>query len=117
MKYLLLFALCGLSVAGVAQTVNNVPLKDIKTEYVQIVGSSNLLNTRISIELDFGQVNNYWSQRDTQLRDEKDKKVVFNSMIDALNFMSQNGYEFVQAYVFDIGNQQVYHYLMRRKKA
>ena len=36
-------------------------------------------------------------------------------MIDALNFMSKNGYDFVTAYAFAIGNQNVYHYLMRKK--
>jgi len=36
-------------------------------------------------------------------------------MIDALNFMSKNEYEFVQAYALTVGNQNVYHYLMKKK--
>jgi hypothetical protein len=37
-------------------------------------------------------------------------------MIDALNFMTKNGYEFVQAYALVLSNQNVYHYLLRKKR-
>jgi hypothetical protein len=37
-------------------------------------------------------------------------------MIDALNFMSKNGFEFVNAYAITMGNQNVYHYLLRNLK-
>lgn len=99
-----------------AQTVNDIPLKDINTEYIQIVGTSKLLSTKLTIEIDFGQANKIFSGNDTQLKDSDGKRIVFNSMIDALNFMSSNGYEFVQAYVITVANQNVYHYLMRRIK-
>ena len=52
-----------------------------------------------------------------EIRDENDKAVEFNSMIDALNFMTANGYEFVQAYAFSVASgPNVYHYLMRKSK-
>lgn len=99
-----------------AQTVNGVPLKDIKSEYVQIKGTSKLLSSKINIELDFGQHNKYFKVKDTQLMDENDKLITLNSMVDALNFMTKYGYEFVQAYAFSVGNQNVYHYLLRKKQ-
>jgi hypothetical protein len=38
-------------------------------------------------------------------------------MIEALNFMNANGYEFLQAYGVSINNNETEHYyLLRRKK-
>lgn len=100
-----------------SQTVNDIPLKDIDVEYIQIVGSSRLLSNKLTIEIDFGQENKFFSSdKDTRVKDVNGKNMIFNSMIDALNFLSANGYAFVQAYAFSVGNQNVYHYLMRKNK-
>lgn len=99
-----------------AQSVNDVPIKDIDVEYVQIVGTSKLMSNKVTIEIDFGQENKFWKAQDTQVKDENGKLVSFNSMIDALNFMSKNGYDFVAAYTVTVSNQNVYHYLLRKGK-
>jgi hypothetical protein len=104
--------------AAQSQTVNDTPVKDIDVDYVQIVGTSRLLSNKVTIEIDFGQENKLFSSdKDTRIKDANGKNLVFNSMVDALNFMTKNGYEFVQAYAFSAGsNQNVYHYLLRKKK-
>ncbi|MBL7722204.1 MAG: hypothetical protein JNK98_09455 [Chitinophagaceae bacterium] len=100
-----------------SQSVNDIPIQDIDVEYIQIVGTSRLLSNKLTIEIDFGQENKFFSSdKDTRVKDAKGKNMIFNSMIDALNFLSANGYAFVQAYAFSVGNQNVYHYLMRKKK-
>lgn len=99
-----------------SQTVNGVPIKDIDVDYMQIVGTSKLMSNKVTIEIDFGQVNKYWSREDTQVKDSNGKLVVFNSMIDALNFFSKNGYEFIDANAITIGNQNVYHFMLKKKK-
>jgi hypothetical protein len=118
MKKLLLSAVilvCSLTIK--AQTVNDIPLKDIDVEYVRIVGTSKLLTTKLTIEIDFGQRTKFFSSgKETIVKDIDGKAMDFNSMIDALNFMSSNGFEFVTAYALTIGNQNVYHYLLRNKK-
>lgn len=98
-----------------AQTVNDIPINEIDVEYIQIVGTSKLLSNKVTIQIDFGQENKYWSNKDTQVKDENGKLLVFNSMIDSLNFLSENGYEFVNAYAITLGNQNVYHYILKRK--
>ena len=98
-----------------SQTVNGVPIADINTEYVQIVGTAKLLSQKVSIEIDFGQENKLFNARDTQFRNKDGKLVIFNSMIDALNFMSENGYDFVDAYTITISSQNVYHYLLKKR--
>jgi hypothetical protein len=101
----------------ISQTVNDTPIKDIDVEFVQIVGTSKLFKNKVTIQLDFGQSVKFFSSgKETQIKDENGKRLSFNSMIDALNFMSKNGYDFVHAYAITIGNQNVYHYLLQKRK-
>lgn len=117
-KQLLFIAICVLfSFGASSQTVNDIPVKDIDVDYVQIVGTSKLFSNKLTIEIDFGQENKVFKDKDTRVKDENGKNMVFNSMVDALNFMTKNGYEFVQAYAFAVGtNQNIYHYLLRKSK-
>jgi extradiol dioxygenase family protein len=86
-----------------------------KYVYCELVGTSRLLSTKITITVDFGEHMNVW--RDNRMKDEQTGRVkVFNSMIDALNLMGDDGWEFVQAYVVTIGQQNVYHWLLKRRR-
>lgn len=97
---------------GISQTLNNVTLKDIYLDYVQIIETAKLF-----IQIDFGQNTKFFSTRgETILKDKEGKRMDFNSMIDALNFMSKSGFEFVKAYTVTIGNQNVYHYILNKIK-
>lgn len=109
------FILCMASQALKAQSVNGIPISEIDVEFIQILGHSKLFSDKVSISLDFGQDTKFFSDRKAEdIRDNEGKKVKFNSMIDALNFMSSHGFEFVQAYAFAVNNQNVYHYLMKQ---
>jgi hypothetical protein len=64
--------------------------------------------------MDFGQSTKLMT--DTRYKDPETGKVVkFNSMVDAMNFMGKNGWEFTQAYIVTSGNQNVYHWLLKRQ--
>lgn len=116
MKNLILFFLLCVSFSMSSQTVNNIPLKDIDVEYIQIVGTSRMMSDKVNIEIDFGQDTKFFgSNKRKKIRDKKGNKVKFNSMIDALNYMSQNGFSFVQAYALTEEKQNIYHYLMKKK--
>lgn len=99
-----------------SQTVNGKPISEIDVEYVQIVGTGKLLSQKVIIDIDFGQEDKLFSFKDTQVKDKNGELKTFNSMIDALNFMSENGYEFVSAYALTIGTQNVYHYLLKKRE-
>lgn len=105
------------SLSSFAQTINDVPLKDVDVEYIEIVGTAKLFSTKLNIRLDFGQANKFWTDKEYQLKDADGKKIDFNSMIDALNFMSKNGYELIMPYVVTDNSQNIYHYLLRKKKS
>lgn len=85
--------------------IKNIP-EDV--EYCQIVGTRMI--AKISISIDFGQK---FFAKSGLIRDGK--YFSFNSMVDALNFMVKNGWEYVDAYAISVGNQKVYHYLLKRK--
>ncbi len=118
-KLILLLALCILGALNLnAQTVNNIPIGEIDSDYLEILGRVRG-TTKIAVEVDFGQ-GKKWSSNLTRvnvIKDENGKSIVFNSMIDALNFFSFFGYEFVNAYAHPVGmtEEMQYHYILRKK--
>jgi len=84
----------------------------VKYVYCEIIGTSNLLGTKVTIAIDYGESVKFGE--DKRLRDDQGKVQKFNSMIDALNYMGDQGWEFVQAYVVTHNsNTNVYHYLLK----
>lgn len=112
-KVLTLLLMSLLFITATAQ--NEKPQQEDKPEqfmYCQIVGTSKLMSNKVTIEIDFGQAKGFWS--DNRLRGEDGKTIVFNSMVDAMNWMGNDGWEFVQAYVVTVGQQNVYHWLLKK---
>ncbi len=82
--------------------------------YCEIVGSHKFMSTKVTVEVDYGQEVKPWSFQDDRIIDQTTgKPKSFNSMVDAMNFMGESGWEFVQAYVVTSGNQNVYHWLLK----
>ena len=83
-----------------------------KFVYCEIVGTAKLMSNKVTITVDFGQKMSIWA--DNRMK-QNGKAVGFNTMIDALNFMGKEGWEFAQAYIVTEGsNQNVYHYLLKK---
>lgn len=87
-----------------------------KTVYAELLGyQKGLFSRKVTVTVDFGQAVSFWrSNRDTKLVDDNGKDIVFNSMVDAMNFMGERGWHFMQAYVITEGNQNVYHWLLSK---
>lgn len=98
------------------QSVNNIPIKDLEVEYIEITGNYKLFKGKVTIDIDFGQRDKGLNTKDRKVLDENGKNIFFNSMVDALNFMSKNGYEFVQAYTVASENTSTIYYLMKKSK-
>ncbi len=114
-KILVLFASIFIAFTTYAQKNLTELSKDkAKEEYCMILATEKFLSTKVTVEVDFGQEWSFWKDK-RGLRDENGKKIVFNSVIDALNYMASEGWEFVNAYVLTVSGQNVYHYVMRRK--
>ena len=115
MKNLLIYTIfLFFGISSFSQTINNTPISEIDAEYIQIKGISAFNSFKIKVMIDFGQEMKYYTNGEIKGKDGK--KVKFNSMIGALNFMSKNGYNFIQAYSMSVGNNEVYYHIMKKKE-
>jgi hypothetical protein len=108
MKKIILVLVCvSLAFAAYAQKDSQDPTKG----YCEIIGTQRFLSFKVNVEVDFGQSKSY---NEKFLVDDKGKKLIFNSMIDALNYMAELGWHFEQAYAITHNKQNVYHYLLSK---
>lgn len=110
MKKVLLFAMMAVfTLSLLAQE----PVKKTHKVFCELVGTTKFLSAKVNVQIDFGQ-NPY---KDRRIVDENGKSKTFNSMVDAMNYMGELGWEFEQAYVVTMGNQNVYHWLLSKDVA
>ena len=92
--------------------VNSVDINAIKeVHYVQLLGV--LENKKMIIEVDYGQ---QLSDKDQVITSADGKPHHFESMVDALNFMYENGWEFLNAYEIKSADGDIYHFLLKKKE-
>lgn len=101
------------------QVVDGVNIAEQKgVDYLEILGfNMGLFKKKIVVIVDYGQRIKAFED-DSAVEGPDGKRIIFNSMIDAVNQFSGWGWELMFAY--DISSGQggtVYHYVMRRKKA
>ena len=100
--------------AQIVDTVNIGTHPEIK--YIEVVGFTKFLNpNKVNIVVDYGQEKRIFDDV-ISLRDKTGKKVVFNGMVDALNFFELNGWTYVSNYIVTLQNSNVYHFLLRKKQ-
>lgn len=84
--------------------------------FCELLGTGKLFSNKVTVTVDFGQETSFWLGASNQyLVDDNGKAIKFNSMVDAMNYMGKRGWEFEQAYVVTIGNQNVYHWLLSKE--
>lgn len=82
-------------------------------QYCTVVATPRLLSSRVTIDIDYGERRSIW--KDNRVKDEEGRAKKFNSIIDALNFMGNNGWSLVNAFPVTTGNNTfVYHYVFRK---
>lgn len=82
--------------------------------YCELVGTGKVLSSKVNVQADFGQKTSIWKGVD-YVKGDDEKPIKFNSMVDAMNYFGQQGWEFVQAYVVSTNNQNVYHWLLKKE--
>jgi len=95
------------SVVSFAQTDSS-----LVEQYCQVIATPGLLSNRVTIDIDFGEQKNYW--KDERLRTYNGKLKKFNTIIDALNFMGKEGWNFINAYPVKMANTEIYHFAFRK---
>ncbi|NBO60598.1 MAG: hypothetical protein EBU82_06465 [Flavobacteriia bacterium] len=116
MKKMLAVLVFGLMSFGArAQVVvDGTNINDLDIKYVELVGQAKLLSlTKIKVFVDYGQ-DFSWKQQ--TIKNTEGKNAAFNSMIDALNFMDQNGWEYVSNYLINNNGELTYKFLLHKKE-
>ncbi len=85
--------------------------------YCQLVGRGKLYSTKYQIRLDMGQNTKYFFTKNLSLLNDNGEFIKLKSMIDALNFMTTQGWEFTTAYssFVDASQSPEIFYLLRKK--
>lgn len=113
-KYLFIAsALVSMLAFGDGPTNTSAP--PVKFAYCELLGTTLFGSlTKVTVTIDYGNVMQAFN--DTRIKDESGKVKDFNSMVDALNYMGDKGWELAQAYAVSLGSMgQVYHFLLKRK--
>ena len=85
-------------------------------EYCMVLASKNLAG-KITLSVDYGEQGGFMKSSSTRVRTDDGKVAKFKSVIDALNYMAQDGWKFTDAYPLGAGGNYVLHYVMRREVA
>lgn len=84
-----------------------------------MIGTGNFSGNKIKISFDFGCQNfSYRASEDNMLVNDKGDPIDFLSMINALNYMAQKGWELHSVYSASIkgmGAQETYRYILMKK--
>ncbi|QNH60535.1 hypothetical protein [Hymenobacter sediminicola] len=112
-RFLLAALLMGSALAGQAQQPAAATVAPARTEEYCQLNAQQKLNGKITISIDYGQQQKFFSRN--LFRDSEGRPVEFNSVIDALNWLNSQGWEFLNAYVQVEDGSSVSHYVMRRR--
>lgn len=104
------FFLMMMLIASISVSAQNL-VEGKHVTYVELLGYESMLSTKVKVMVDMGQNQN---KTNYKLRDENDKPIKFNSMVDALNYMTKRGWEYVNSFPVTHSNQNVYHYLLKK---
>lgn len=102
--FLLLFLSCGFNSFSQSEKVE---------QYCQIIGMSKPFSSKVTISVDYGEESGFW--KDNRLKNDDGTVKKFNSMIDALNFMGNEGWKLVNAFPITTGSQNVYHFVFKKE--
>jgi hypothetical protein len=107
MKKLIIIFLASILAAAVQLNAQN-PASYI---YCELLGHAKFFSNKVKITIDYGQDTKFGE--DARIRNEHGEVMTFNSMVDAMNWLGQKGWEFCQAYAVTEGDVNVYHWLLK----
>ena len=82
-------------------------------QYVELLFTQKFLSFKVRCVVDYGQEIEWGS--DSRVQDSNGTVKNFNTVIDGLNYFTNNGWVFVDTYPITIANSTVHHFLLKRK--
>lgn len=76
--------------------------------YCQLVGFKNL-NGQLRLKVLWNNI-----RTENNLRNENGEKIEFFTMVDAMNYMSKRGWDYVECVTYKDGSGNVVHYIFRK---
>jgi hypothetical protein len=95
-----------------AQNNNNTKVIE---QYCSLNIMPRLLSSKVNIDIDYGNPRKLFSFKDNRVKDDNGKAKKFNTAVEALNYMSAQGWKLVNAMALSEGGNAVYRYIMRRE--
>lgn len=87
--------------------------------FCEIKGTEKVLSNGLKIVFDFGEspVYSAWTglKSEQKLVNENGKEIKFNSMVDAANYMSEKGWNFLQAYTSVYAKNVIQHWIFYKE--
>lgn len=97
--------------------VNKQPLDSLGVDYITIHATQQFLSDKVRIELEYGQVNRSLANSETRISDANGDEIVFNSLLEALNLLAAQGFEYVDAFIDPTCNDgKTLKFLLRKRK-
>ena len=87
--------------------------QEVIWNYCDLTVNVRAMSKKVTVSVDFGASSKYFQVN--TLKDENGKPIVFNSKIDALNHLGEQGWELVSSYAVATGAITVEHYIMKKK--
>ena len=114
MKKIILMCLFGLMFG---QTIDGLHPKDLPSQYIEIIGAGGIYKKEVKITIDYGQGahNPYKKWSKVKIKSDKGREIVFISMVDALNFLTKNGYKHIDSYTLVADGLPLRYYLLKKK--
>ncbi len=84
-------------------------------QYCSLNVMPRLLSNKVNIDVDYGNPRKLFSFKDNRVKDDDGKAKKFNTAVEALNYMSSQGWKLVNAMAMSEGGNAVYRYIMKRE--
>jgi hypothetical protein len=91
----------------------NISAKVIE-QYCSLNIMPRLLSNKVNIDIDYGSPRKLFSFKDNRVKDENGKAKKFNTAVEALNYMSSQGWKLVNTFTITEGGSAVIRYIMKR---
>lgn len=112
--FLTLILSCLISSAPRSQTIP-ATVTDTSFVYCEIIGTRFVSIEKLKIRVDYGV--EAGTMPDSKTKDHPtEKRQKFTSMVEAMNYLSADGWQFVQAYTEAYGEWSFIHWILRKKK-
>ncbi|MBY5959337.1 DUF1343 domain-containing protein [Membranicola marinus] len=94
--FLISWVFIGFSTAH-SQTIDGKPIAEIEGAYLEVVLSNQLFGGQVRVMVDYGQLNNPWIFKRSQVKDSNGQEVRFHSLVEVLNYFHQFDYKLVSS--------------------